>query len=94
VILETRGAEGMKTGKGFDRSSEDIETQTTCRQGLELLIFLVEAILDVRGVKEKSVCCMLGVWRVEWINDCGQRRKKRDIEEEKKGIKTHQEPVS
>ena len=95
MILETRGAEGMKTGKGLDGSSEDVETQSTCHQGLELLILLVEAILDIRGMKEKGVFCMLGIWRVEWINDCGQRKRKRDVEEEKEeGMKTHQEPVS
>ena len=83
MILETRGSEGMKTGKGLDGSGEDVETQSTCNQGLELLILLFEAILDIRGMKEKGVSCMLGIWRVEWINDCGQRERKRDVEEEK-----------
>jgi len=41
------------------------------------LILLDEAILDIRGMKEKVVSCMLGIWRVEWINDCGQKKRKR-----------------
>jgi len=84
----------MKTGKGLDGSSEDVVAQSTCHQGLELLILLVETILNIRGMKEKGVSCMLGIWRVEWINDRGQRKRKRDVEEEKEGMKTHQEPVS
>jgi len=61
VILETRGAEGVKTGESLDGSSEDVGTQSTCHQGLELLILLVEPILDIRGMKEKCVSCMLGI---------------------------------
>ena len=95
MILETGGAEGMKTGKGLDGSSEDVETQSTCHQGLKLPILLVETILDIRGMEEKGVFCMLGFWKVEWINDCGQRKRKRDVGEEKEEVmKTHQEPVS
>ena len=75
----------MKTGKGGEGLSEGVETQSACHHGLDLFVLLVEAILGIRGQEIIVVFCLLGIWRVEWINDCGQRKRKRDVEEEKEG---------